>query len=295
MAYTSLSTSSLDSDVSSCYKACVKSYETLKEHYDNLTKDFNKSQLNLGAYKAGLESVEARLEVYKKNEVNDKYKTCEGYHAVPPPYTRNFMAPKPDLVFSDEHVVSESVTGLPVSNGLGPQEKLKFSYLYVHDNPQQELQEKGVIDSRCSRHMSGNMTYLSKYKEIDGGCVAFGRDPKGGKITSKDTECVVLSPNFKLLDESQVLLRVPRKNNMYSVDLKIVAPLRGLTCLFAKATLDESNLWHMRLGHINFKTIKKLVRENLVRGLPSRKIKMIIHVLLVRKESNIKPLVRAKL
>nr|GEZ89568.1 hypothetical protein [Tanacetum cinerariifolium] len=69
MAYISLSTSSSDSDVSSCYKACVKSYETLKEHYDNLTKDFNKSQLNLGAYKAGLESVEARLEVYKKNEV----------------------------------------------------------------------------------------------------------------------------------------------------------------------------------------------------------------------------------
>nr|GEX09678.1 hypothetical protein [Tanacetum cinerariifolium] len=55
-------------EVSTCPKACLKSYETLKKHYDNLTKDFNKSQFNLGAYKAGLESVEARLEVYKKNE-----------------------------------------------------------------------------------------------------------------------------------------------------------------------------------------------------------------------------------
>ncbi|GJU92676.1 ribonuclease H-like domain-containing protein [Tanacetum coccineum] len=64
-----LSSSSLDSEVSTCSKACLKSYETLKEHYDNLTKDFNKSQLNVGAYKAGLESVEARLDVYKKNEV----------------------------------------------------------------------------------------------------------------------------------------------------------------------------------------------------------------------------------
>ncbi|GJY61422.1 putative ribonuclease H-like domain-containing protein [Tanacetum coccineum] len=82
-----------------------------------------------------------------------------------------------------------------------------------------------------------------------------------------DTECVVLSPDFKLLDENQVLLRVPRKNNMYSVDLKNVAPSGGLTCLFAKATLDESNLWHKRLGHINFKTMNKLVRGNLVRGL----------------------------
>nr|GFB99694.1 hypothetical protein [Tanacetum cinerariifolium] len=57
-----------DTEVSTCSKACLKSYETLKEHYDNLIKDFNKSQFNLGAYKASLASVEARLEVYKKNE-----------------------------------------------------------------------------------------------------------------------------------------------------------------------------------------------------------------------------------
>ncbi|GJW09576.1 putative ribonuclease H-like domain-containing protein [Tanacetum coccineum] len=68
MAYTSSSSSSSDSKVSTCFKACLKSYETLKEHYDNLTKDFNKSQLNVGAYKACLESVEARLDVYNKNE-----------------------------------------------------------------------------------------------------------------------------------------------------------------------------------------------------------------------------------
>ncbi|GKD22443.1 ribonuclease H-like domain-containing protein, partial [Tanacetum coccineum] len=73
------------------------------------------------------------------------------------------------------------------------------------------------------------------------------------------TGCIVLSPDFKLLDESQVLLKVPRQNNMYSFDLKNVVPSGGLTCLFAKATIDESNLWHMRLGHINFKTMNKLV------------------------------------
>ncbi|GKA84091.1 ribonuclease H-like domain-containing protein [Tanacetum coccineum] len=50
-----------------------------------------------------------------------------------------------------------------------------------HGNPQLELQEKGVIDSGCSRHMTGNKSYLSDYKEIDGGFVAFGGDPKGGK------------------------------------------------------------------------------------------------------------------
>ncbi|GKD38001.1 hypothetical protein Tco_1258208 [Tanacetum coccineum] len=65
----SSSSSNSNSEVSTCSKACLKSYETLKEYYDNRTKDFNKSQLNVGAYKAGLESVEARLDVYKKNEV----------------------------------------------------------------------------------------------------------------------------------------------------------------------------------------------------------------------------------
>nr|GEX09943.1 hypothetical protein [Tanacetum cinerariifolium] len=48
-----------------------------------------------------------------ENQVNEKYNSCEGYHVVPPPYTGNFMPPKPDLVFTDEHVVSESITSLP--------------------------------------------------------------------------------------------------------------------------------------------------------------------------------------
>ncbi|GJS46743.1 putative ribonuclease H-like domain-containing protein [Tanacetum coccineum] len=93
---------------------------------------------------------------------------------------------------------------------------------------------------------------------------------KKNSVLFTDTECVVLSPDFKLTDESHVLLKVPRKDNMYSVDLKNVVPQGGLTCLFAKATPDESNLWHRRLGHVNFKTMNKLVRGNLVRGLPSK-------------------------
>ncbi|GJR66533.1 putative ribonuclease H-like domain-containing protein [Tanacetum coccineum] len=135
-----------------------------------------------------------------------------------------------------------------------------------HGNPQMDLQDQGVIDSGCSRHMTGNMSYLTDYEEIDGGYVAFGCNPKGGKIIGKGT--------LKLLiDESQVLLRVPRKNNMYSVDLKNIVPKGCLTCLFTKATSDESKLWHRRLGHLNFKTMNKLVKENLVRGLPSKLFK----------------------
>ncbi|GKA65705.1 putative ribonuclease H-like domain-containing protein [Tanacetum coccineum] len=112
---------------------------------------------------------------------------------------------------------------------------------YVDGHPQKE--DQGYVDSGCSRHMTGNMSYLSDFKEFDGGYLA---------------------------DESQVLLKVPRKNNMYSVDMKNIVPKESLTCLVAKATLDESMLWHRRLGHVNFKTINKLVKENLVRGLPSK-------------------------
>ncbi|GJW22528.1 putative ribonuclease H-like domain-containing protein [Tanacetum coccineum] len=175
-------------------------------------------------------------------------------------------------------------------------------------NPQQkEYKEKAVIDNGCSRHMTCNKCYLDEYEDYDGGFVSFG-DGKGrisgkGKVKTgsldfddvyfckelkynlfsvsqicdkknnvlfTDTKCLALSSNFKLLDESQVLLRVPRKDNIYSVDLKSVVPTGGLTCLIAKATIDESNTWHMRLGHINFKTMNKLVKENLVKGLPSK-------------------------
>nr|GEU33147.1 uncharacterized mitochondrial protein AtMg00810-like [Tanacetum cinerariifolium] len=55
---------------------------------------------------------------------------------------------------------------------------------------------------------------------------------------------------------------------MYSFDLQNVVPSGYLTCLFAKASIEESNLWHMRLGYVNFKTMNKLVKGNLVSGLP---------------------------
>nr|GFD04648.1 hypothetical protein [Tanacetum cinerariifolium] len=46
-------------------------------------------------------------------------------------------------------------------------------------NPLQALKDKGVIDSGCSRHMTGKMSYLSDFEELNGGYVAFGGNPKG--------------------------------------------------------------------------------------------------------------------
>nr|GEU71549.1 ribonuclease H-like domain-containing protein [Tanacetum cinerariifolium] len=142
-------------------------------------------------------------------------------------------------------------------------------------NPQHALKDKGVIDIGCSRHMTGNMSYLFNFEELNGGYVAFAGNPrvmcdKKNSVLFTDTECLVLSSESKMPNENQVLLRVSRENNMYNVDLKNIGPFGYLTCLFGKATLDEFNLWHRRLGHINFKTMNKLVKGNLVRGLPSK-------------------------
>ncbi|GJX52715.1 putative ribonuclease H-like domain-containing protein [Tanacetum coccineum] len=214
----------------------------------------------------------------------------------------NAVKASANWVWRPKHKVLDHVSR---NNGASMSFK-RFDYIDAQGNPQQDLKDKGVIDSGCSRHMTGNRSYLTDYEEINGGFVAFRGNSKRGKITRKgkirtsklifedvyfvkelkfnlfsvsqmcdkknsvlftDTECVVMSPNFKLTDESHVLLKVPRKDNMYSVDLKNVVPQGGLTCLFAKATPDESNLWHRRLGHVNFKTINKLVKGNLVRGI----------------------------
>nr|GEU83816.1 hypothetical protein [Tanacetum cinerariifolium] len=116
--------------------------------------------------------------------------------------------------------------------------KAKSSKKEPKDNPQMDLHDQGVIDSGCSRHIIENRSYLTDYKEIDGGYVLLEGTPKEGKSQEKmynkknsvlfnDTKCTVLSLNFKLIDESQVLLRVSRKNNMYSVDLKNIVPKGG--------------------------------------------------------------------
>nr|GEV25949.1 retrovirus-related Pol polyprotein from transposon TNT 1-94 [Tanacetum cinerariifolium] len=53
--------------------------------------------------------------------------------------------------------------------------------------PQDALKDQGYFDNGCSRHMTGNISYLTKFKEHDGGYVAFRRGAKGGKITRKGT------------------------------------------------------------------------------------------------------------
>ncbi|GJS24528.1 putative ribonuclease H-like domain-containing protein [Tanacetum coccineum] len=178
----------------------------------------------------------------------------------------------------------------------------------AEDYPHKTFQNKGIVDSGCSRHMTGNKAYLTEYQDFNGGPISF-RGSKGyitgkgkiktgkldfedvcfvkelqhfnlfsvsqicdkkNKVLFTDSECLVLSPKFKLPDPNQVLFRILKQNNMYSFPLENLVPSGGLACLIAKATIDESNKWHRKLGHVNFKNINKLVKGNLIRGLPSK-------------------------
>nr|GEX83516.1 hypothetical protein [Tanacetum cinerariifolium] len=116
-------------------------------------------------------------------------------------------------------------------------------------NSQNHIDDKGYWDSGCSRHMTSNISYLSNYEPFDGGYVSFGQG--GCKITGKGTiktKCIVLGRDFKLIDDTNVLLRTPRQHNMYSIDLNNIVPHKDLTCLVAKASADECILWHKSLG-----------------------------------------------
>nr|GEX06062.1 putative ribonuclease H-like domain-containing protein [Tanacetum cinerariifolium] len=346
LAYSSTSSNSEVSTDLNCLSSCFKNVKNLKEQNQQLLKDLRTSRINVITYKTGLESLEATLLVYNKNKsiyeedvkllkrnflplkpdlssleefVNEpilseptvrkpviETSEVKASAGKPKVVRKDFGSPIIEDWISDSEVEVESKPKIEKKIVKPSFSKIEFVKSKEQGNPQQDLQDKGVIDSGCSRHMTGNMSYLIDYEEINEGYVAFGGNPKRGKITGKgtiktgkldfekvyflrelkfnlfsvsqmcdkknsvlfnDTDCIVVSPNFKFTDASHVLLKVPRKNNMYSVDLKNIVPKEGLTCLFAKATSDEYKLWHRRLGHLNFKTMNKLVKGNLAEAV----------------------------
>ncbi|GJZ34499.1 hypothetical protein Tco_0580316 [Tanacetum coccineum] len=235
------------------------------------------------------------IEYWVSDDDEDIFQSNDLQATIKPSFLKRFRFTKArnEPVKSDKQAVKpRMVTQTPkdtsqCSGFVSPRE-MTSSYICT-GNPQQALKYKGMFDSGCSRHMTGNKALLTDYQDIDGGFVAFGGSTRGGKITGigkirtnkidfedvffmkelkfnlfsvsqmcdkknnvlfTKTECLVLSPDFKLIDESQVLLRVPRQNNMYNFDLKNVVPSGDLTCLFEKATLDESKLWHRTLSAI---------------------------------------------
>ncbi|GJY10452.1 putative ribonuclease H-like domain-containing protein [Tanacetum coccineum] len=130
------------------------------------------------------------------------------------------------------------------------------------------------IDARgrsngCSRYMTGNITYLSDFKKFDRGYVTFGGGAHGGRISSKGT----LKTN--IADESQIFLKIPRKDNMCSFDMNNIVPKETLICIVAKATSDESMLWHRRFATKDetSEILKNFIKE--IENLVDKKVKII--------------------
>ncbi|GJT32073.1 ribonuclease H-like domain-containing protein [Tanacetum coccineum] len=137
------------------------------------------------------------------------------------------------------------------------------------DHPLKNIEDRGIFDSGCSGHMTGNKDHLDDFEECKGGSVTFGGSKgyitgkgrirvgnlefdsmsfvkelghfnlfsisqicdKQHKVLFTETECLVVSPEFKMPDENQILLKVPRQHNMYSFDMKTLAPTKDYACL----------------------------------------------------------------
>nr|GEV43977.1 hypothetical protein [Tanacetum cinerariifolium] len=214
-----------------------------------------------------------------ESQRSDKNKEGIGYSDVPPPPTQIYSPPKKDMSwtglpeFANDTISAYSRPSPTIEKNF-PLVTQKFPLLIwvirekllrpqlvgfgdlnrsllTKGNSQNNIDDKGYWDSGCSRHMTGNISYMSDYEQYDGGYVSFRQ---GG---CKNTECIVLGQNFKLKDDTNVFLRTPRQHNTYSIDLNNVVHHKDLTCLVVKASPDESMLWHRRLSHLNFKTMNR--------------------------------------
>jgi len=150
--------------------------------------------------------------------------------------------------------------------------------------------------------MSGNESFFTEIKKKKHSNVTFGNNKVGkiigiGKISkdpskSLDNVYLVKGLKFNLLSISQLcnkdnnvifnsshcvvqnahenntILYGPRIDNRYAINLNSISPNK---LSYFKTSLDDTWVWHRRLGHASMHTIEKLSKLDLVRGLPSHK------------------------
>nr|GEW31829.1 hypothetical protein [Tanacetum cinerariifolium] len=130
-----------------------------------------------------------------------------------------------------------------------------------------------IIDSGCSKHMTGNRDLLTNFVEKFIGTVRFGNNDFA--VIAGYGDVVLGSITIKkvyYVKDGVDLLTSDRSSNLYTIGLNEVAT-NSMACLLAKAYSSQSWLWHQRLSHLNFATINNLVKNNLVQGLPKMKFK----------------------
>nr|GEZ23056.1 integrase, catalytic region, zinc finger, CCHC-type, peptidase aspartic, catalytic [Tanacetum cinerariifolium] len=193
------------------------------------------------------------------------------------------------FIFDDESIRISPVSKMPFKKK--PRDSMNIVQIYLW-----------IIDSRCSKHMTGNRALLTNFVEKFLGTVRFGNNDFAviagygdvvigsmtinkfyyvgglgydlfsvGQFCNKGLEVAFRKSTCFVRNEDGVdLLTGDRWSNLYTIALNEVAS-NSSTCLLAKASSSQSWLWHQRLSLLNFATINKLVKNNLAQGLPKMK------------------------
>nr|GEZ84357.1 hypothetical protein [Tanacetum cinerariifolium] len=256
--------------------------ESLTKDLELLKKEKGELETKLTSFQTASKDIDSLL----VSQRLDKNKEGLGYSVVPPHPAQIYYLPKNDLSwtglpeFVDDTITDYSRPSPAIERVKNGRTSPTISHKTISPrtgSSQNNIDDKGYWDSGCSRHMTGNISYLSDYEPFDGGYVSFGQGRckitgkgtiKTDKLEFENVYFVKDLKDFNLLDDANVLLRTPRQHNMYSINLNNIVSQKDLTCLVAKASADECMLWPRRLGHLNFKIMNRLVRHNLVRGLP---------------------------
>ncbi|GKC27696.1 ribonuclease H-like domain-containing protein, partial [Tanacetum coccineum] len=248
------------------------SSKSLNSLLESQVSDRFKTGLGYNATTAASPAVESFVNSSEMLE-NQECNRPKGYHAVPLPYTGNFIPRKPDLTYMDEIVKILTRSGKlsnagatvntvrPVNTANKKAVNTVTSVNTANIKAVNTVKQVNIAASKSIETSDILMNMKTMMVDLFPLVMVKAKFLEKNNVLFTDTGYLVLSSDFKLLDESQVLLRVPKKDNIYSVDLKSVVLTRCLTCLIAKATIDKSNTWHRRLGHINFKTMNKLVER----------------------------------
>nr|GEW91811.1 hypothetical protein [Tanacetum cinerariifolium] len=238
MAKSSSSSENEVYDDSFCSKSCRKNTKNFNTKITKLNEELSDSKTNLYHYKLGLSQVEARLVEFKTQET----KFCKKIRGL-----------KRDV----------EVRNYKIENLMSELEQVK--------------KEKEGLDSKLTgfESASKNLDTLLGSQRTDKNKEGLGYNavplPPPAQVYSPPKKNMSWTGLPEFADDTVTDYSRPSpKHNMYSIDLNNIVPHKNLTCLVAKASADESILWHRRLGHLNFKTMNKLVRTNLVKGLPSK-------------------------
>ncbi|GJW87547.1 putative ribonuclease H-like domain-containing protein [Tanacetum coccineum] len=195
----------------------TRSFETHKTQLDDLRIEFNKSEFNLATYKRGLASAEERLPEFEGYGPRTSKSVSEDIS--------NEVMESPDAPLVEELVSDDNFDHVQADCNYHQRERVVSQNNYTKGHPQKE--DQGYVNRTKGGKITGKGTL--KIGKLDFEDVYFVNElqfnlfsvsqmyDKKNNVLFTNTRCFVLSPDFKLADKSQVLLKVPRKNNMYSV------------------------------------------------------------------------------